>query len=110
MTDRQDNSDSVAQEAYRTQTGEVGISLPDPVAMAVALDPAKVIQLSSHHWVEIETAGELTRGMTVVDRLNVAGDARNVATWGESVRVVKTRCIWSIDIAAWKGLLYRALG
>ena len=30
---------ATAMAAYRTQTGENGISLPDPVAMAVALDP-----------------------------------------------------------------------
>ncbi|HKF25039.1 MAG TPA: nucleoside hydrolase, partial [Candidatus Acidoferrum sp.] len=30
-------SNSVAAEAYRVQTGEVGISLPDPITMAIAL-------------------------------------------------------------------------
>ena len=31
---------STARNAYRTQTGEDGISLPDPVAMSIALDPS----------------------------------------------------------------------
>jgi len=32
------------------QTGEHGISLPDPVAMAVALDPSIVTSASEHFW------------------------------------------------------------
>src|SRR5262249_4735495 len=28
---------SVAQEAYRVQTGDIGISLPDPISMAITL-------------------------------------------------------------------------
>ena len=65
-----------AKEAYHVQTGEAGLSLADPTAMAVALD--RTIGLSwSRHIVEIECASELTRGMTVVDRLNVAADDNN---------------------------------
>ena len=71
---------SCARHAYKTQTGEDGISLPDPVAMSIALDPTIGTHWSSHY-VEIETHSELTRGMTVVDRLNVAHDARNQAVW-----------------------------
>src|SRR5579875_1565543 len=64
---------SRAREAYFVQTGEEGLSLADPTAMAVALD--RGIGLSwSRHFVEIETVSELTRGMTVVDRLGVAED------------------------------------
>jgi purine nucleosidase len=69
-----------ARAAYRAQTGEDGISLPDPVAMSVALDPSIATE-SSQHYVDIEIASELTRGMTVVDRLGVATDKRNRATW-----------------------------
>src|SRR6266851_7329026 len=39
---------SRAQEAYFEQTGEHGISLPDPVAMSIALDPTIVTQQSEH--------------------------------------------------------------
>src|SRR5260370_1067387 len=66
---------SRAQEAFHVQTGEHGISLPDPVAMAVALDESIVTSSSEHLW-DVETGSELTRGMTVVDRLNVAGGGR----------------------------------
>ena len=71
---------SHAREAYKIQTGEDGICLPDPVAMCVALDPTVGTEWSDHY-VEVETQSELTRGMTVVDRLNVAGDERNRALW-----------------------------
>src|SRR5216683_2669902 len=59
-----------AQQAYFTQTGQSGLSLADPTAMAVALDRAMGTRWS-RHLVEIECASELTRGMTIVDRLNV---------------------------------------
>ena len=75
---------STARAAYSKQTGEDGISLPDPVAMSIALDPSIGYE-SSRHYVEIETASELTRGMTVVDRLGVAADERNRATWAELI-------------------------
>ena len=96
---------STAQKAYRKQTGEVGISLPDPVAMAIALDPS-ICTCASEHFVDVEVAGELTRGMTVVDRLGVAGDDRNRALWN---RARRTRVCWTIDNGRWKNALYAAL-
>ena len=67
---------SRARAALKTQTGEDGICLPDPVAMCLALDPCIGTDWSEHY-VEVETQSELTRGMTVVDRLNVAADESN---------------------------------
>ncbi len=100
---------TVAMRAYRTQTGQTGISLPDPVAMSIALDPAICVSASSH-FVEIETASDLTRGMTVVDRLNVAGDERNRAVWGSLLdRRRKPSICWTIDIPRWKAALYDSL-
>ena len=97
---------SAAADAYYHQTGEYGIALPDPVAMALLLDPALSIA-SSRHRVKIETASELTRGMTVVDRLNVAGDERNRDLWAPDQSMVEV--CWEIDIAGWKAALMRAL-
>ena len=97
----------VAMESNRTQCGEEGIPLPDPVAMAVALDPG-IATASSRHRVEVECAGELTRGMTVVDRLNVSRDDRNRDVWngaGDATADV----VWTIDVPRWKAMLYRAL-
>ena len=98
----------VAMEANRTQCGEIGIPLPDPVAMAVALDPTIATESSAHR-VEVECASELTRGMTVVDRLNVSADARNRCVWGATAAAPPADVVWSIDVPRWKALLYRAL-
>jgi purine nucleosidase len=100
---------STAREAYLKQTGEDGISLPDPVAMSIALDPSIATE-SSAHYVDIETASELTRGMTVVDRLGVATDHRNGATWSDVlISGTKTKVYWTIDAPRWKQALYAAL-
>jgi purine nucleosidase len=100
---------SMAKEAYRIQTGEIGISLPDPIAMAIAIDPS-ICTSSSEHFVDVELAGELTRGMTVVDRLGVAGDDRNRAIWNTVAgNSRKTPVCWKIDNARWKNALYKAL-
>jgi purine nucleosidase len=100
---------SRAQEAYWTQTGEHGISLPDPIAMAVALDPSIVIS-QSKHFLDVETESELTRGMTVVDRLNVAADERNREVWSAArAGGQKAKIFWTIDNRRWKQTLYSAL-
>lgn len=100
---------STARIAYRKQTGEDGISLPDPVAMSIALDP-RIGYESSRHYVDVETASELTRGMTIVDRLGVAADERNRATWAELLdRGFETKVYWAIDAARWKQALYSSL-
>src|SRR6266404_5285322 len=87
---------SHALQAYKVQTGEDGICLPDPVAMSVALDPSIGTQWSEHY-VDVETNSELTRGMTVVDRLNVASDDRNQSVWSTALQGHKTKVCWTID-------------
>jgi purine nucleosidase len=100
---------SRAREAYLEQTGEDGISLPDPVAMSIALDPT-VGSVWGEHYVEVETRSELTRGMTVVDRLNVATDERNQAVWADVLRQRrKVKVCWTIDTKRWKEALFSAL-
>ncbi len=94
--------------ANKTQTGDVGISLPDPTAMAVALDPSVAVKTSDHR-VQIACADELTRGMTVIDRLNVADDDRNADTWRGVRNSPPCRVIWALDVPRWKQLLYDAL-
>jgi purine nucleosidase len=98
-----------AKAAYHVQTGESGLSLADPTAMAVALD--RSIGLSwSRHAVEIECASELTRGMTVVDRLNVAADDNNRQTWSAALKSgAKADVCWTFDSARFKAMLKRAL-
>jgi purine nucleosidase len=100
---------STAVDAFLKQTGQRGISLPDPVAMGIALNPA-LCSSSSKHYIEIEISSELTRGMTVVDRLNVATDPRNRDLWANAIaRDRKIHVCWSLDIPKWKELLFSAL-
>jgi purine nucleosidase len=100
---------SHAQHAYFVQTGEQGISLPDPVAMSIALD-ASIGTSWSEHYVDVETASELTRGMTVVDRLNVTSDERNRGVWAEVVaKNRKAKICWTLDVSRWKDSLFAAL-
>ena len=84
--------------------GDPGIGLPDPVAMAIAIDP-DLCTKKSKHLVEIETTGTFTRGMTVVDRLNVGvHDTANVEMWHPNRTGTVTVC-WELDVPGWKALL-----
>jgi len=85
-----------AIDTNRSWLGDPGLALPDPVTMAIALEPS-VTTRHSKHFVDIETISEMTRGMTVVDELNVTKKEPNVDV------------IWEIDVAAWKETLYRTL-
>ena len=101
---------SVAAQAFLRQTGEKGISLPDPVCMGIALDPS-LCASSGSHYVEVEIQSELTRGMTVVDHLNVATDPRNRDVWAGTVerQPHRVHICWSLDVARWKELLFSSL-
>jgi purine nucleosidase len=100
---------SHARKAYKIQTCEDGISLPDPIAMAIALDPTIGTDWSEHY-IDVETESELTRGMTVVDRLNVAEDDRNQATWAPILKSKhKAKICWTLDNQRWKQALDSAL-
>jgi purine nucleosidase len=101
-------SNSHARVALRKQTGEDGICLPDPVAMSIALDP-RVGADWGEHYVEIETQSEIGRGMSIVDRLNVAHDERNRDVWADILRGEKIKVWWAIDHRRWKAALYEGL-
>ena len=95
--------------ASKEQSGEPGLDLPDPVAMAVAIEPG-VVTRSSRCYIQVEAASDLTRGMTVVDQLDVTHDERNAEVWGplrQSPPHVEV--CWEIDVGKWKDLLYRSL-
>ena len=53
-----------------------GYDLPDPITMAVALDPSVATGVVERH-VRVETSGAVTSGQTVVDHLGVWGLAPN---------------------------------
>jgi purine nucleosidase len=59
------------------ETHLAGFDLPDPIAVAVALDDT-VATRTEHLNVVVETRGEHTRGETVVDHLGIAKRAPNV--------------------------------
>jgi purine nucleosidase len=102
-------SNRTAREAYRVQTGEVGLSLADPTAMAVALDRSVGLSWSRHR-VAIESESELTRGMTVVDRLNVHADANNAHVWTEAAGEHEgADILWTLDARRFKAMLRAAL-
>jgi purine nucleosidase len=101
-------SNSRARAALKTQTGEDGICLPDPVAMSIALDSSIGTEWDEHY-VEIETQSELGRGVSIVDRLNVAHDERNREAWAKALKGRKAKVCWAIDNQRWKAALYGAL-
>ncbi len=77
--------------------------------MAVLLDPKLKLEVS-RHYVGIECNSELSRGMTVVDRLDVAADPRNSVVWSEIMRSSqKVEICWRIASQGWKAELITAL-
>ena len=90
------NINTTATKINREIYGEPGMTLPDPITMAIAIDPAIVLR-SGNYFVEVETQSDLTRGATVVDELNVTRRPPNAEVCRQ------------IDIPRWKETLYRAL-
>ncbi len=80
-------------EQYCLDTGLAGFDLPDPIAMAVALDDSIVVE-SSEEWLVVGLDGP-TRGCTIPDRRFGRPDP--------NVRVV-----WAVDEAAFKQRLLTA--
>jgi purine nucleosidase len=80
-----------------TQTKLEGFDLPDPMAMAVALDAA-VASRVDRRFVAVETGGLWGRGQTVLDELEITGHVPNADVVREA------------DRSRFLGLLYRAMG
>lgn len=87
--------------------GDPGMTLHDPTAMAVALDPT-ISKRSGHYRVDVEVRGELTRGMTVVDERHTVG-TQQVFTDGWVVREKNVLVHHELDAKRWKELLYTSL-
>jgi purine nucleosidase len=58
-------------------TNLAGYDLPDPIAMAIAIDPG-IATKTARYYIDIETVSELTRGQTVVDYNGTLGKVPNV--------------------------------
>jgi purine nucleosidase len=80
-------------EQYCLDTGLAGFDLPDPIAMAVALDDS-IITESTDEWLVVGLDGP-TRGCTIPDR-RFGRPAPNI------------RVVWSVDEAAFKRRLLDA--
>ena len=87
---------STALAAAKAQSGSDRLELPDPVTMAIALEKDNVVIKSSRHNVEIEAESNLTRGMSVVDSLDVTGKPANAEVF------------WEIDTARFKRMVIDA--
>jgi inosine-uridine nucleoside N-ribohydrolase len=70
------DTQATLNEWARDNTGLPGFDYPDPIAMAVALDPSVATTTRRLH-VDVETTGELTRGQTVVDHIGITGEPPN---------------------------------
>jgi len=79
--------------------------------MAIAIDPS-ICTRASKHYVEVECDGTFTRGMTVVDQLNVTKhDTANVDVWAphRAKGAPWVTVCWSLDAGRWTELLYALL-
>ena len=105
------HSNSIAAESYFTQTHAHGICLPYSTAMGIAIDPTLCLD-GTAHYVEIETDSELTRGLTMVDKLDVAHDRRNLDIWQPTIESQprKIHICWTLDVPRWKRQLFHLLG
>lgn len=87
---------AAALRASTSWLREQGLTQPDPVAMAVAIDPS-ICTVRERCYVAVETQSELTRGMTVADR------------WGVLRREPNIEVCYAIDARRWKALLFKLL-
>src|SRR5210317_1960077 len=95
-----------ALESSQNWLGDPGLGLPDPVAMAVALNP-NVITKASRHNVQIVLDGP-ARGMTIVDQLHVGENEPHIDEyWSNTEKNINV--IWEIDSAEWKETLYKTI-
>jgi purine nucleosidase len=60
------------------ETGLAGFDLPDPIAMAIAIDPA-VATDTRRFYCQVERDSPITRGMVVMDVLSLTGREPNAA-------------------------------
>jgi purine nucleosidase len=75
---------SLTQFALK-RTKLAGFDLPDPIAMAVAIDPS-IATKTERRYVQIDTQSDLTLGQTVVDQLGVTGKPPNATVVKEASR------------------------
>ncbi len=87
---------AVLQEYALRETGLAGFDLPDPIAVAIALEPSLILQ-SKNYFVTVETSSGQARGQTLLDHLNL------------SKRPTNTRVVLEANRAAFIEMLHRAV-
>ena len=90
------NCNRQAIQTNQQWLGEPMLPLPDPITMAIALDP-DICTRKGKYYVTVDVESQVTRGMTVVDERGVLEKDANV-----------TVC-WQIDVPRWKEALYKTL-
>ena len=95
-----------ALDSSQNWLGDPGLGLPDPVAMAVALNPAVTTKVSRHN-VQVVIDGP-ARGMTIVDQVHVGESEPHIDEhWSHTERNINV--IWEIDSDEWKETLYKTI-
>ena len=95
-----------ALDSSQNWLGDPGLGLPDPVAMAVALNP-DVTTKASRHNVQVVIDGP-ARGMTIVDQLHVGESEPHIDEyWSHTEKNINV--IWEIDSKEWKETLYKTI-
>ena len=95
-----------ALDSSQNWLGDPGLGLPDPVAMALALNPAVTTKVSRHN-VQVVIEGP-ARGMTIVDQLHVGESEPHIDEhWSHTERNINV--IWEIDSNEWKETLYKTI-
>ncbi len=79
------------------QSKLAGFDLPDPIAMAIALQPEVATETRSL-FVAIETQSELCRGQSVVDHFGVLGQQPNVEVVLKASRRVFVECYLKLSV------------
>lgn len=87
---------AVLQEYALRETGLAGFDLPDPIAVAIALEPSLILQ-SKNYFVTVETSSGQARGQTLLDHLNLSKRPTNI------------RVVLEADRAAFIEMLHRAV-
>jgi purine nucleosidase len=89
----------IAGRRFARQIAESGVAYdPDPLAMAVALEP-DIVRRAEQRAVQVELAGRLTRGQTVVDWSGLTGRRPNATL----VMEVDQGCFWELLKLSLKG-------
>ena len=99
----------ITWEAHRKLSSQNALDLPDPVAMAIALEP-DLCTRRARHYVDVETESNLTRGMVVIDALDSGDKVTELGEGGPMFEAIgKIEVCWEVDSAGFKRLLRESL-